>query len=123
MAANIGQGPAARWIMTEGIGRARITHIILGMYAAIAANVTQFSARNHLAGQRHDRVAQVIEPNLGFDPCRLCRNGHLLCVTRQGGQGLFAIDMLARRNRGHGHFFVQRIWRGDIDHIYIGVFD
>ena len=123
VAADIGQRPAARRVVAEGIGAIGVGHVIFGVGPAIAADFPQLARVNHGFCVDKHGVAQIVETDLRLDPPRLGGVGHFGRIGGQRRQRLFAIDVLARRNRRHGHFLVQRVGGGDVDQINRGVSD
>ena len=123
VAADIGQRAAARRIVAEGEGAGRVGHVILGMDAAVAADLAQFPRRDHLARDMDHRVAEVVEADLRPDPRRFGGLGHPKGVCGQRGQRLLAIDMLARGDGGQRHLLVQGVGGGDVHDVDLGVVD
>ena len=70
-----------------------------------------------------DRVAEIVEPDLRPDPCRLGGLCHLQRIRRQRGQRLFAMHMLACRDGRQRHLLVERVGGGDVHHVDLGVLD
>ena len=117
MAADVGERAAAGALVAEGEGRRGVGHVVLGVHAAVAADLAELARRDHLPRQLQHRIAQIVEPDLGRDPRRLGRLGHLARLRGERGERLLAVDVLARGDRREGHLAVQRVGGGHADDV------
>ena len=123
MAADVGERAAAGRIVAEGEGSVGVGHVVLGVDAAIAPDLAEFAGCDHLAREAEHRVAEIVEADLRLDAGRLGGLGHLASVGRERRQRLLAIDVLAGGDRGQRHLLVQRVRRGDVDEVDVGIGD
>jgi hypothetical protein len=107
VAAEIGNRPSATArIQPPGPRRCRIGHVVLGVNPAKVPDFTDFATRDELAGKPGERILEVIEADEGGYTRRFGCRGEAKGSRGIGGQRLFAVDRLLRRNRGHGHRLV-----------------
>ena len=123
VAADIGQRPAARRVVTEGEGPLGIGHVVLAVETAVSANLAELAGRDHLLRKADHRVAEIVEPDLSLHASGLGRVRHLARVLRRRREGLLAMDMLARSDGRQRHLLVQRVGRGDVDRVDRGIGD
>ena len=95
------------------MGGCRVRHVVLGVNAPKRDDLPNLAATDDLARELQHRVAQVAEPHHRAGAGRGRRIAH-----RPRGRGvhrerLFAVDRLARLDRGEGHLGVERVRGGD----------
>ena len=123
VAADIGQRAAARRLVAEVGRRLGVGHVVLAVEAAVTQDLAELPGRDHRLRDRHHRVAEVVEPDLRPDACGFRRFRHRARVLDRGCERLLAVDVLARGDGRQRHLLVQRIGRGDVDHVDLGVVD
>ena len=89
------------------------------------ADASETTLLNQLAHQRHRGTASIVEPHKSARPVLGFKRGqsHVARLCDCGAQWLFTRHMLARLQRGHGHFGVQIIWNTNIYQCNCGVLD
>ena len=123
VAADIGQRAAARRLVAEVGRRLGIGHVVLAVEAAVAQDRAELAGGDHPLRDRHHRVAEVVEADLRLDACGFRRLRHLARVLDRGCERLLAVDVLARGDGRERHLLVQRVGRGDVDHVDLGIVD
>ena len=117
VAAEVGERAAADRIVAEAERARRVGHVVLGVDAAVAADLAELARRDHLAREAEHRVAEIVEADLGLDPGRFRRVGHLAGVRGERRERLLAIDVLAGGDGRERHLLVQGVRRGDVDEV------
>ena len=123
MAADVGERAAADRVMPESECPCAVGHVILGVHAAVPPDLAEFATCDHFAREAEHRVAEIVETHLRLHAGPLGGIGHFAGVGGERRQRLFAIDVLARRDRRQRHLLVQRIRRRDAHDVDIGIGD
>ena len=100
-----------------GIGRLGVGHVVFVAHAAEIADLADRAILDQLLGEPDGGRAHVVVADQRLALGAACDRGHLLGGVEIGGQRLLAIDMLAGLERGDGDLRMQRVGRGDRDHV------
>ena len=114
---------AAGGIHPEVPRRRRVRHVVFGVDAAKGHDVADLAAGHDVAREGHERILDVVEPDLGFDAGPFRRLGHVSCLCGGRSQRLFAMHVLAGGNRRERNGRVECIRRGDADDVDLRIGD